>query len=94
APRWNLPKADWTKFQNLCEDRLSHFTVKDDQDPIEIFTSVLHDVATEAIPKTSSTCAKFKKPWFTDECKDAISERKRALRLFKLCPTADNLNSF
>ncbi|KAL5008969.1 hypothetical protein ScPMuIL_014550, partial [Solemya velum] len=55
APRWNLPKADWTKFQNLCEDRLSHFTVKDDQDPIEIFTSILHDVATEAIPKTSST---------------------------------------
>lgn len=48
-----------------------------DQDPIEIVIS--HDVATDVIPNTSSTCVRLIK-WFTDEFKYAVRERKYVLR--------------
>lgn len=40
---------------------LSRFTVKDGQDPIEIVTTILHDLATEAIPKTSSNYTNYER---------------------------------
>lgn len=46
------------------------FTVKDDQDSIKISSTILHDVATWDITKTSSTCARCKKTWFRDEYKE------------------------
>ncbi|MCU7801126.1 MAG: hypothetical protein KZQ70_13560, partial [gamma proteobacterium symbiont of Lucinoma myriamae] len=63
-------------------------------DPIESFTSILHAIAEESIPKTSTKPKKTRKPWFNDECKVAVKERKGALKQFNNRPTQDNLNNF
>ena len=56
-----------------------------------IFTSSLLDISNKSIPKTS-TNPKKSKPWYNDECKDAIKQRKQALSKFCRYPTKENLN--
>ena len=45
----------------------------------------------ECIPKTSPFNKKKSKPWFDDECKNAVEERKNANKLAKTNPTVNNL---
>ena len=40
----------------------------------------------------TSTNPKKSKPWYNDECKDAIKQRKQALSKFCRYPTKENLN--
>ena len=44
--------------------------------------------------KTATKSKKAKKPWFTEDCKTAIKQRKGALRQFNNRPTHDNLNNY
>ena len=53
------------------------------------FTSALHDISEECIPKTS-TRSKRRNPWYNDECKTAINKRKSALRKFNKNPSREN----
>jgi hypothetical protein len=62
-------------------------------DAIEKFTEIVLNIANKSIPKTSTNSTKIKKPWFTDECHQAITARKKAERLFNRSPTL-NLNNF
>ena len=59
-------------------------------DPLDDFTSSLLDISNKGIPKTS-TNPKKSKPWYNDECKDAIKQRKQALSVSRY-PTKENLN--
>ena len=63
-------------------------------DPIESFASILINIAEETVPKTETKSQKAKKPWFTEDCKTAIKQRKGALRQFNSRPTHDNLNNY
>ena len=63
-------------------------------DPIESFASILINIAEETVPKPSRKSKKAKKPWFTDDCKIAIKQRKGALRQFNNRPTHNNLNNY
>ena len=92
--RWKLNKANWAQFQTLCTTRLLEDTVRKADDPIESFASILINIAEETVPKTSTKSTKAKKPWFTDDCKTAIKQRKGALRQFNNRPTHDNLNNY
>ena len=47
-------------------------------DPIDRFTTTLHQIATKTIPKTSTKLKKKKKRWFNDDCKTSIQKRKQA----------------
>ena len=58
------------------------------------FSDILLQIANKSIPKTSTNSTKIKKPWFTDECHQAITARKKADRLFNRSPTSLNLNNF
>ena len=53
------------------------------------FTSALHDISEECIPKIT-TRSKRRNPWFNDECKTAINKRKSALRKFNKNPSREN----
>ena len=57
---------------------------------INTFTSILYEIATKTIPKTSTNPKSPIKPWFNDECKQAVNERKRALYRFEREPTLEN----
>ena len=63
------------------------------EDPILSVTETLIDISNQCIPKLSINSFKKKKPWFNDECKEAITKRKDCLNRFKH-PTKTNLNAF
>jgi len=91
VPRWNLNKADWGTFRMLCEERLT----PDDNniDQMTRFTKTLISIAEECIPK-KSTSTKYNRPWFNDDCKKSIRQRRAALRKFNIHPTKENLDKF
>ena len=93
-PRWKLSKADWTQFQSLCDIELHSDLFETSDDAIADFTNILHNIAEKTIPKTSTNPKRFNKPWFNDDCKEAIKARKQVLREFNTNPTQDNLNKF
>ena len=49
------------------------------KDPTGQFTDLLIKAANKAIPKTRFSKKTPKVPWFNDNCKTAIKERKKAL---------------
>ncbi len=84
-PHWNFRKADWAKFEILCENRIT-----EDMD-IDSFTMELQKITEESIPKSSSTKQKPRYPWFNEDCKEAIKSRRKALDYFKKYPSGTNL---
>jgi ribonuclease HI len=89
-PRWVFKRADWSAFRLLCESEITEEIFEDAPDPIELFTQKLLSIASKTVPK-SSTSFKCKKPWFTEECKKAIKNRRAALQRFSHHPTDKNL---
>ena len=94
VPKWRLHKADWTKFKDLCEEEIRPELFVDVEDSIELFTNILYSIAERTIPKSSTKPKKTSRPWFNDECKEAIKTRKNALRQFNRQPTEQNLQHF
>ena len=90
--KWKLNKANWELYYSLCEEGLKIDKFDNSLDPLDDFTSSLLDIANKSIPKTS-TNPKKSKPWYNDECKDAIKQRKQALSKFCRYPTKENLNN-
>ena len=62
-------------------------------DPIPDFSNILLHIAENTIPK-SSVSSKPKKPWFDDDCKQAIKDRKRAERTYRRSFSHSKLSSF
>ena len=90
-PKWILNKANWEVFQSLCTETINLDSFKDSSDPLSDFTSSLINISTKCIPKTSTNPTKSN-PWYNDEWKEAIKQRKKSLNNFKKYPTKDNLN--
>jgi hypothetical protein len=90
--RWKFSKADWSLFSNLCNTRFKPGDFENIEDPIDKFSSMLLQIAEECIPKTS-TNLKRNNPWFNDDCKKSIKERRAAVRKFQTYPTSDNLTN-
>ena len=92
-PKWKLHKADWDLFNNLCNESLTDTSLSDSSDPITDFTSSLIAISEKCIPKTS-TNPKKSNPWYNDDCKEAIKQRKDTLSKFCKFPTHVNLNTY
>ena len=90
--KWKLNKENWELYHSLCEESLKIDKFNNSLDPLDDFTSSLLDIFNKSIPKTS-TNPKKSKPWYNDECKDAIKQRKQALSKFCRYPTKENLNN-
>ena len=93
VPCWNFNKADWDRFVDLCKEIITADTFQHDTDPIESFSNLLINIASDSIPKTS-TVPRIKKPWFTQICKDSVKQRKNAEKYFRLHPSPANLNLY
>ena len=87
--RWNMKKANWDLFSELCEIRLNVGEVMSDPDPAAEFTRILTDIAKETVPKSNANKKGPKKPWYNDECKKAHKERKTAQRRAFRNPTPE-----
>lgn len=91
--RWKLNKADWDSFNDLCADELISDDIRYSNNHIESFTDKLLSIADKTIPKTSKQPRIVRKPWFNNECKIAINERKEALKKFKCTPNSTTLSN-
>lgn len=91
-PKWNFTKANWDKFKCLCEQKINVVDFSQLDDPVLTFTNILLDIANECIPK-SKPSNKKKRPWFNDQCKEVIKDRKNSLNHFKKYPTKVNLEN-
>ena len=69
-------------------------TILQADDPIDRFTTTLHQLAIKTIPRTSIKSKKKKKPWINGDCKTSIQKRKQALRQFNARPLYQNLENF
>ena len=92
--RWNLHKANWEQFRVHCEQSIHPNAFEDSENPAELFNSLLYSAAEKSIPRTSTNPKHPNKPWFNDDCKKAIAERKFVLGQFNLRPTRENLAKF
>ena len=92
-PKWKLNKANWDLFHTLCDESLTTTSLSDSTDCIADFTSSLIDISEKCIPKTS-TNPKKSNPWYNDDCKEAIKQRKDTLSRFCKFPTKGNLNTY
>ena len=91
--KWKLNKANWDLFHTLCDESLTTTSLSDSTDHIADFTSSLIDISEKCIPKTS-TNPKKSNPWYNDDCKEAIEQRKETLSRFCKFSTKDNLNTY
>ena len=80
-PKWKLNRANWDLFNTLCTGKLIPENFKESSDPISDFTSSLIEISKECIPQTSTNPTKSN-PWYNDDCKEAIKQRKQALSKF------------
>ena len=92
-PKWKLNKANWDLFHTLCDESLTNTSLSKSSDPIATFTSSLISISEKCIPKTS-TNPKKSNPWYNDDCKEAIKQRKQTLSRFCKFPTNENLNTY
>lgn len=90
-PRWNFKTANWERFNILCEERLIFENFKNEEDPIGSFSESLINISNKCISKSSKR-PKKNRPWYNEECKEAIKKRKDSLRKFDKNPTKENLN--
>ena len=89
--KWKLKKANWEQFHSLCNNFLDIENFDNSTDLVADFTSSLTDISNRCIPKTS-TNPKKSNPWYNDDCKNAIRQRKHALAKFCKYPTKENLD--
>ncbi|KAK6189067.1 hypothetical protein SNE40_005112 [Patella caerulea] len=92
--RWKLHKADWALFESLCLFSFDPKELEDADEPMALFTSILQDVAEQAIPKTTTEPKRFNKPWYNNDCKSALKERDRMLRRLENHPSTENLAAY
>ena len=92
-PKWKLNKANWDLFHTLCDESLTTTSLSDSTDRIADFTSSLIDISERCIPKPSPN-PKKSSPWYNDDCKEVIKQRKETLSRFCKFPTKDNLNTY
>ena len=91
-PKWKLNKANWEQFHLLCEQDLSMDNFNNSSDLVTDFTSSLMKISDKCIPKTS-TNPKKSNPWYNNDCKNAVRQRKQALSKFCKYPTGANLKN-
>ena len=90
SPRWNLNKADWEKFTDLCEfQQTEHF-----DNPVEGINHITDSIitaATQCIPMTRPCKKGNPVPWWTNTVRRAIAKRKQAFRQYKRNPSEATL---
>lgn len=87
TPKWKIDKADWAKYEAEIENLIT----PDREYTIEEITAAIKEVAYKAIPRTSNFISTKAVPWWNEQIKTAIRERRKALRKLKKTST-DNPN--
>ncbi|KAK7877307.1 hypothetical protein WMY93_031957 [Mugilogobius chulae] len=90
--KWLFHRADWIKFQVLCEEAMVYVN---EFDSISCMNNQLTEgiigAAQRSIPMSKNKHDRVLVPWWTDECRQAIKTRNRAFRLLNRTLSMQNL---
>ena len=89
--RYKIQSADWADYTFRCLSELQRDRICQSEDPINSFVSTMLDIANSSIPRTHAKPKHVHKPWFTDECQQAIINRKKTLAKYKIQATSASL---
>lgn len=88
---YNIKKADWELYREVLSlPRLE----EDANTDINAFITSITDASNISIPRVEIRPGCPPVPWWTQECKEAIRNRKSALNRFKHHPNIENLIEF
>ena len=94
TPRWNFRKANWEGYTADC---IFDFIPDQRKTATTFYEEICTHINTSAgkfIPKTTPLPRRIPVPWWTEQCRQSIRERRRLFRIFQRHPTNDNLISF
>ena len=79
---WNFSKADWGLFSCRCSNEVKEGIVDSDIDSLNRnIVPTMNSIAGDTLPTyRSSVGKKIKVPWWDEGCKQAIQERRAALK--------------
>ena len=85
SAKWSIKKGNWENFQIACEEYIDEPDLTND---IEVMYNTYVDQLTKAIdssfPKTTGhKPTKIPTSWWNEDCKQAILDRKNALKVLK-----------
>lgn len=89
--RWVLTRADWNVFRSsLTLPQLTECI----EESITDITHAIVDAAEKSIPLTGGVIRKRSVPWWNEEVKNAIQEKKRCFNRYKRQPSVEALIQF
>ena len=92
--RWNFKSADWDSFQRMCLADLTEESFASVHEPITFFSEKLLHISNTTIKKTSASSTRIKVPWFNEDIKEAIKNRKKLQRKVLRHPTTENIDNY
>jgi len=87
----NFAKQAWDHFSECASTQLG---IGNSSISVEDFSVKLIDIAAYTIQKSKPSVQKRNTIWYNDECKEARSNRKKALQKVKSSPTDDNIQRY
>ena len=93
-PRWNLNKADWTKYASLANFNTPVNEFNDIDVLCNYITDVIVNAATTSIPITKPMKGKISVPWWNGCCRTAVNKKKATYRRYIRTPTMLNYNLY
>ena len=75
APRYNIGKADWVKYQLHTRDIPPFDRMKDHNDSTEFLTKFIHGAAANFIPLSFSLLNRQKVPWWSETLSELIHKK-------------------
>jgi hypothetical protein len=86
--KWNLKKPNWEIFSNTIQSKLEKCLPLEDKNIDEIvyiFTEIIHNTGMNIIKKNKYNGTKKSVPWWSEECKNIIKIKNKALNKFRKC---------
>ena len=88
--KWNFKRANWDKYRELAIFGTPIQNFENVQDLTDYIVNTLNSAADQAIGKIKIEKGKTPKPWWNDQCKKAVQNKKKAYRKLKRNPCTDN----
>lgn len=83
TPRWQIHKANWSHFEEITANSQSLPDPSNITLSVDEFTNLLTNAAHSSIPRTSGIIRPRQVPWWSQEIKSAIQDRKLALHAYE-----------
>ncbi|MCP4262523.1 MAG: RNA-directed DNA polymerase [Planctomycetes bacterium] len=90
-PKFNYKKADWAAYSRVANLELTGHTI--DEKVTNLQNTILR-TADLFIPKTTTNLDRRRVPWWTPDCRQALTKRNRRYRIFEKQPTQSNFIAY